>query len=101
LVVTEAAGWLALREVVGRGKLIHYQIPLPNGGPASLNTSKVLLQADASSITALVIRPALLEAGMSYSPALRAFLRSPDVFGPISVSEREPYRLVMYVRRAR
>ena len=101
LVVTEAAGWLALREVVAQGQLIHYQIPLPNGGPASLNASKVLLQADASSITTLVIRPSLLDAGMTYSPALRAFLRSPGVVGPISVSEREPYRLVMYVRRAR
>jgi len=99
LVVTEAAGWLALREVIGRGKLIHYQIPRPNGGPASLNTSKVLLQADASPITTLVIRPALLDGAMTYSPALRTFLQSPDVAGPISVSEREPYRLVMYVRR--
>ncbi len=100
LVVTEAAGWLALREVVGRGKLIHYQIPLPNGGPASLNVSKILLQGDPTPISTLIIRPALLDGAKTYSPALRAFLQSPDVMGPISVSEREPYRLVMYVRRA-
>ncbi|MEK6668659.1 MAG: hypothetical protein AABZ19_07570 [Pseudomonadota bacterium] len=100
LVVTEAAGWLALREVVGRGKLIHYQIPLPNGGPASLNTSKVLLQGDPAPISSLIIRPSLLDGAKTYSPALRAFLQSPDVLGPIPVSEREPYKLVMYVRRA-
>lgn len=100
LVVSEAAGWLALREHVGRGQLIHYQIPRPNGGPASLNTSKVLLQGDPAPITSLIIRPALLDDARTYSPALRAFLQSPDVEGPILISDREPYRLIMYVRRS-
>jgi hypothetical protein len=99
LVLTESAGWLALRPLTRRGQL-HHLLPKV-GDPSDLNSSTLLSDPGrGGDISTVVVLPGHIAAFRKLYPAVNAFMEQPDTVGPLEVdAASSTYHMQMYVRR--
>lgn len=98
LVVVAQAGWLPLREVIGKDRLVHLAGYSPDASKADAS-DWFFDPAAASRVSTLAIAPGTRERILKGFPALYAFATSPGVEGPLLVGEAAPYQLEVYRRK--
>jgi 4-amino-4-deoxy-L-arabinose transferase-like glycosyltransferase len=98
VVLVDNPGWLALREELGSGQLLH--IPLQGTGPSSFNASDVLYDSDAPGVSSIVMRPTMVRHMRGWYPAVDAFVQRDDVEGPLVVGNKLPNLVHVYRLRA-
>jgi hypothetical protein len=95
IVLVDNPAWLALRETLPKGRLIH--LPPPAMDASLLNRSIILNDPHSSTlISTIIVRKPELPVLRSEFPLIAEFLKRPDVEGPITIGDKLPYRVVIY-----
>jgi hypothetical protein len=99
IVLIDQPAWLALRERLGPGKMIHITSGQPLL-PPTMNASNILSTTDASKVSMIAVRPATFKDLKKTHTLVASFLNRDDVEGPIEVGPGFPNRMLIYrVRR--
>lgn len=95
VVLFDNPAWLALRELVPAGSLVHIVGMAPDA--AALNKSTIFEDRSYSkNVTSVIIREGNASAYIAKYPLLKAFLERKDVVGPIHVGYDLPYKVEIY-----